>query len=289
MSDFEDRSGVVSCPTDWGRWYQTVEDVTIEVLLEQGTRGKEITVNISPGNIFCAARGKVIFQGVLFDKVIEDESTWTIEDRNLLRILLVKSRTENHWVSLLENQYRPDPSTLLKIREKHHLQRYEMENPGFDFSGAKLDKKFDQDFVDPILDEQSDLQHLGAASLPLLSLGENKTDDEKLLEIQPQSSSTSSSASAALSTSTAASAAGSSAQTTDDMKNIEHGLLVGASGDGDGGTSSATASGAPRPDVTDDMKRDPSENAAKISPIVTDDMKNEQNESLETDEEKSGQ
>jgi len=270
----------VSCPTDWGRWYQTVEDVTIEVLLEQGTRGKEITVNISPGNIFCAARGKVIFQGVLFDKVIEDESTWTIEDRNLLRILLVKSRTtENHWISLLENQYRPDPSTLLKIREKHHLQRYEMENPGFDFSGAKLDKKFDQDFVDPVLDEQTDLQHLGAASLPLLSLGENKTDDEKLLEIQPQSSS----ASAALSTSTAA--AGSVAQTTDDMKNSEHGLLVGASDSDDGAAASA-----PRPDVTDDMKRDPSENGTKIiSPIVTDDMKNEQNESLETDEEKSGQ
>jgi len=37
-------------------------------------------------------------------------------------------------------------------------------------------------------------------------------------------------------------------------------------------------------DVTDDMKTE-SENA--VQPVVTDDMKNEENESLETDEQKS--
>ncbi len=31
-----------------------------------------------------------MFQGIFFDKIVEDESTWTIEDRKLLRILLVK-------------------------------------------------------------------------------------------------------------------------------------------------------------------------------------------------------
>jgi len=279
MSDFEDRSGVVSCVTDWGRWYQTVEDVTIEVVLEQGTRGKEISINITPGNIFCAARGRVIFQGGLFDKVIEDECTWTIEDRNLLRILLVKSRTEKHWSSLLENQYQLDPLTLHKVREKHHLQRYEMENPGFDFSGATLDKKFDDDeLLDPILHQQDDLQHMGAASLPLLSIGENKTDDEKLLEIQPSPSGASgcrgASSSHAATSSSSPLTQPTSTVITDDMKKVPEMVVLPPE----------------PPDVTDDMKgEEPSETSVNITPIVTDDMKNEQNESLETDEEKCGQ
>ena len=27
------RSGIIACETDWGRWYQTVEDVNIEINL----------------------------------------------------------------------------------------------------------------------------------------------------------------------------------------------------------------------------------------------------------------
>ena len=35
MSDFEDKSVQVVHPTDWGNWSQTVQDVTIEVVLEK--------------------------------------------------------------------------------------------------------------------------------------------------------------------------------------------------------------------------------------------------------------
>ena len=33
MSDFEERSGIISQRTDWGSWSQTLKDVTIEVHL----------------------------------------------------------------------------------------------------------------------------------------------------------------------------------------------------------------------------------------------------------------
>ena len=34
MSDFEERSGIISQTTDWGSWSQSLKDVTIEVHLE---------------------------------------------------------------------------------------------------------------------------------------------------------------------------------------------------------------------------------------------------------------
>ena len=34
MSDFEERSGIISQKTDWGNWSQSLKDVTIEVHLE---------------------------------------------------------------------------------------------------------------------------------------------------------------------------------------------------------------------------------------------------------------
>ncbi|XP_023344795.1 nudC domain-containing protein 2 [Eurytemora carolleeae] len=124
MASFEERSGIVSCTTDWGRWYQTVTDVTIEVILEQGTTGREVKVDLSPSRISCSVKGNIIFQGIFFDKIVEDESTWTIEDRKLLRILLVKSRVGlNYWKSLLENQYEPNLLVLTQMRHKLDLER----------------------------------------------------------------------------------------------------------------------------------------------------------------------
>eukprot|EP00090_Calanus_glacialis_P003651 TRINITY_DN12683_c0_g1_i1.p1 TRINITY_DN12683_c0_g1~~TRINITY_DN12683_c0_g1_i1.p1 ORF type:complete len:145 (-),score=22.25 TRINITY_DN12683_c0_g1_i1:78-512(-) len=143
MSDFEAKSGRVAHFTDWGSWSQTVQDVTVEVFLEKGTRGKEVQVDIQAGGIECKVRGKLVFKGTFCEKVSTDESTWTIEDQKLLRIFLCKSGRGmvQCWPSLLEKQFEPDSLTLKKMGEKLELERYQMEHPGFDFSGAKLDKK----------------------------------------------------------------------------------------------------------------------------------------------------
>ena len=61
---------------------------------------------------------------------MKDESTWTIEDRKLLRIQLVKAdeRTKDHcWLSLLEAQFTPDPITLSEMRKKLDLERFQLE------------------------------------------------------------------------------------------------------------------------------------------------------------------
>ena len=42
MSNFDERSGVVYCSTDWGQWGQTIEEVYIEVNVSEGTRSRDV-------------------------------------------------------------------------------------------------------------------------------------------------------------------------------------------------------------------------------------------------------
>ena len=64
------------------------------------------------------------------ETIIEDESTWTIEDQELLRIQLVKMDERSKdtcWLSLLKDQYQPDPYLLNEIRKKLDLERFQLE------------------------------------------------------------------------------------------------------------------------------------------------------------------
>ena len=59
-----------------------------------------------------------------------DESTWTIEDKKLLTIQLIKAdeRTKDQcWLSLLENQFIPDAFVLNEMRKKLDLERFQLE------------------------------------------------------------------------------------------------------------------------------------------------------------------
>ncbi|EDO28204.1 predicted protein [Nematostella vectensis] len=63
-----------------------------------------------------------------------------IEDKKLLRIVLVKSGRDaaNCWKSLLADQYLADPWVFNEMEKKLTLERFQKENPGFDFSGAEV-------------------------------------------------------------------------------------------------------------------------------------------------------
>ena len=72
----------------------------------------------------------ICLQGKPYDTVVEDESTWTIEDKRLIRIQLVKAHHKTKdlcWVSLLENQYYTDPVTLNEMRKKLDLENFQKE------------------------------------------------------------------------------------------------------------------------------------------------------------------
>ncbi|XP_023618087.1 nudC domain-containing protein 2 isoform X4 [Myotis lucifugus] len=103
----EERSGVVPCGTPWGQWYQTLEEVFIEVQVPPGTRAQDIRCDLQSRHVALA--------GKLFDSTIADEGTWT-----------------------LESEYTADPWVQDQMQRKLTLERFQKENPGFDFSGAEI-------------------------------------------------------------------------------------------------------------------------------------------------------
>lgn len=62
MSDFDDRSGIVACETPWGRWWQTIDDVTVEVQVATGTRAKDVRCTIRPSSITLSVAGTTVFE-----------------------------------------------------------------------------------------------------------------------------------------------------------------------------------------------------------------------------------
>ncbi|XP_028906865.1 nudC domain-containing protein 2 [Ornithorhynchus anatinus] len=137
---FEERSGVVWCGTPWGRWYQTLDEVVVEVRVPPGTRAQDIRCGLHSRHLALRLNGRHILQGKLFDSTIADEGTWTLEDRKMVRIVLTKTKRDagNCWSSLLENEYVADPWVQDQMQKKLTLERFQNENPGFDFSGAEI-------------------------------------------------------------------------------------------------------------------------------------------------------
>ncbi|XP_064499247.1 LOW QUALITY PROTEIN: nudC domain-containing protein 2-like [Pseudopipra pipra] len=131
---FEERGGAVPCGTPWGRWYQALEEVFIEVC------AKDERCSLGSRDITLATQGRELLQSKLSDSTVTDEGTWTLEDRQLIRIVLTKTNRDagNCWTSLLENEYAADPWVQDQMQRKLTLERFQRENPGFDFSGAEI-------------------------------------------------------------------------------------------------------------------------------------------------------
>ncbi|KAF4702405.1 NudC domain-containing protein 2, partial [Perkinsus olseni] len=66
-----------------------------------------------------------------------DDSTWFIEDGEA-HIILAKARKAELWPSCFEGQAQLDAFTQNELSKKLMLERFQEENPGFDFSGAEF-------------------------------------------------------------------------------------------------------------------------------------------------------
>lgn len=61
ISHFDEKSGIVPCNTEWGRWWQTVDELHIEVTLPVNTKSKDVKVNVTNSSITCQILGKTLF------------------------------------------------------------------------------------------------------------------------------------------------------------------------------------------------------------------------------------
>ena len=138
---FEDQSGFISSNTSWGKWGQTIDDVTIEIDVPNGISSKEIKCMIKTDRISVIVRNSKILEGNLYDVIVPDDSVWTLEDKKLLRILLQKRERHagNCWKSLMaDNTYAVDPMTFQEMEKKLTLERFQRENPGMNFANAEV-------------------------------------------------------------------------------------------------------------------------------------------------------
>ncbi|XP_053644843.1 nudC domain-containing protein 2 isoform X2 [Cherax quadricarinatus] len=130
-TNFDERSGIVPCTVPWGRWWQTVAEVHIEVDVPEGTKSKLIQVDVKPSHIKVVLLDKVIFEGRLYAVVRADETVWTLEDKRMLHIAMTKADAcskETLWEGLLTDNFLADPWTILEMRKKLDLERFQIES-----------------------------------------------------------------------------------------------------------------------------------------------------------------
>ena len=62
LSHFDEKGGVVAKEETWGRWWQTAEEIHIEVELPGGTKSKELKVTIKSKEIELVVREQEVLK-----------------------------------------------------------------------------------------------------------------------------------------------------------------------------------------------------------------------------------
>lgn len=62
ISHFDEKSGVVAFSTEWGQWWQNIDEIHIEITKISNLKPKEVSVIITTNSIKCVIRGTVILQ-----------------------------------------------------------------------------------------------------------------------------------------------------------------------------------------------------------------------------------
>lgn len=81
-------------------WTQTLEELCITVPLPNGTRGRDLVVNMAKKHLkvgLKSASPELIIDGPLVKTIICDDSFWTVEDGNRLVVNLQKLNTMEWW------------------------------------------------------------------------------------------------------------------------------------------------------------------------------------------------
>lgn len=61
-TNFDERSGIIACVTPWGKWWQTVNEINIEVEVPKGTKAKAIKISLKPRYISLLVSDQLIFE-----------------------------------------------------------------------------------------------------------------------------------------------------------------------------------------------------------------------------------
>ncbi|CAB9510778.1 NudC domain-containing protein 2 [Seminavis robusta] len=130
-------------------WEQNLEEVILYIQAPPVPRNR-IHCKIAPRHLqlgiteLVEQQGKYFMDEDTFGTVDVSESTWTLED-GMLVIYLAKANKAEVWdVALMgskktkEQTATLDPMAKQQVQQEMMLERFQEENPGFDFRGAKF-------------------------------------------------------------------------------------------------------------------------------------------------------
>ncbi|CAG9462509.1 unnamed protein product [Pedinophyceae sp. YPF-701] len=117
------------------RWRQTVEEVEVFLDTPPGVRAAHLDVSIKPRHLTIGIKGNPPYlDHELGGQVNVSESTWTL-DGGCLTVELSKVQLGVLWPAAFQG-HQLDGADLEADKKSLMLQRFQMENPGMDFSGA---------------------------------------------------------------------------------------------------------------------------------------------------------
>lgn len=132
-------------------WEQSLEEVTVYVDAPPGVTASVLEVNILPGRLQVGMRGtdRYFIDEATFDKVKPDESSWYLdkdgEGGSIITITMAKCFRGQTWEGVLRGaavasssgiEESVDPVTKQEMQQTMMLERFQEENPGFDFRDA---------------------------------------------------------------------------------------------------------------------------------------------------------
>ena len=121
-------------------WEQSLEEINLYVQPPEGVRPEMIACKITPTHLSLGLRGNPPFLDEdTYGPVVEAESFWMMNDGEIT-VNLQKMRKGETWDAALKGRggASVDPFTKQEIQKQLMLERFQEENPGFDFSGASF-------------------------------------------------------------------------------------------------------------------------------------------------------
>merc|ERR1711977_147607 len=120
-------------------WEQNLTEIHIWVSPPPGVTAKMIDCNIEAEHVTMGIFGvpEKYFNHDFPFKIKVDESFWTMEDGEIHFTLLKMSKAET-WTCAFKGHDQMDPISMQEVQKQIMRERFQEENPHFDFSGAEF-------------------------------------------------------------------------------------------------------------------------------------------------------
>ncbi|CAL9201147.1 unnamed protein product [Musa hybrid cultivar] len=86
-------------------WTQTLQEVTVNIPVPQGTRSRFVTCEIKKTHLKVGLKGQpLIIDGDFYQSVKTEDCFWNIEDGNFISLLLTKQNKTNWWKCMVQGE-----------------------------------------------------------------------------------------------------------------------------------------------------------------------------------------